>query len=209
MRFLIAAYIFLLRLTCSVKIVGTLPATPAIYALWHGRLLLAAPLWLQKRPKSAKITMLSSEHKDGRLIAGACTLLGFFVVFGSSTRGGANALRGLLKAAKKGHSLFMTPDGPKGPAQVAKAGVIEAARLTKLPIIPLGLAAQGKTLKSWDSFLAIRPFTTIYAVIGDPITAPKDKATRTKNLNNLEEELTRLQTKAEAIKDQAKDHKNA
>lgn len=205
MRFIIAAYIFLLRLTCPVKIVGDFPDTPAIYALWHGRLLLAAPLWLQKKPQNAQITMLSSEHKDGRLIAGACTLLGFFVVFGSSTRGGANALRGLLKAAKKGHSIFMTPDGPKGPPQVAKAGVIEAARLTKFPIVPFGLAAKGKTLSSWDSFLAIRPFTTIYAVIGTPIAISKDKAARAENLKHLEKELTRLQIAAEDMKN----HKNA
>lgn len=204
LSFLIAGYIYVLRLTCRVVVHDTEnvlerlkdPSQAYIYASWHGRLLLAAPFWLQHKRRKARLTMLSSSHKDGKMIANACKLLGFDVVFGSSTRGGAAGLRGLVAHAKKGHNIYLTPDGPKGPIYEAKPGVVDAARLTQLPILPLGLAANGKTLKSWDKFLAIRPFSTIHVVLENPI-APPSKAERENALLQLTETLDKLQKEAE------------
>lgn len=203
LSFIIAMYLMLLRLTCRVVVhEGHLPQTPHIMACWHGRLLLAAPLWLKNRPrafwffKKARVTMLSSHHKDGVMIANGCKLLGFKVVFGSSSRGGANALRGLKKAAAAGSYLFLTPDGPKGPRHVAKSGVVDAARLTGLPIQPFSASANGKTLKSWDAFLFIRPFSTLHVVFGDPIPAPT-KETSAQTLEDLTQTLITLEKKAD------------
>ncbi len=204
----IAIYILILRLTCRVVVHvdgENLSDASAlqdknqryIFALWHGRLLLGAPVWLKLKRFGAKVTMLSSSHKDGRLIAAACKLLGFWVVFGSSTRGGSEALRGLVGAAKSGSHLFLTPDGPKGPKHVAKGGVIAAARLTGLPIVPIGLSAHGKALKSWDGFLAIRPFTKIHVVLGAPMVVAKDKATAAESLLALEQRLIELERAAD------------
>lgn len=204
----IAFYIFLLRLTCRVVVhsEGENEADTAllksreqfIFAVWHGRLLLGAPVWLKFKRWGARLTMLSSAHKDGRLIAGACKLLGFSVVFGSSTRGGAGALRGLVAAAKRGSHLFLTPDGPKGPKHVAKPGIIAAARLTNLPIVPIGLSARGKTLGSWDGFLAIKPFSKIHVVIGAPIVVPKDKNLHEQARLEIEKRLVDLEKKADS-----------
>jgi lysophospholipid acyltransferase (LPLAT)-like uncharacterized protein len=65
-------------------------------------------------------------------------------VRGSSTRGGVEALRELIRLGRSGVDLVVTPDGPKGPAQVAKMGVIQLARASGLPIVPLTFGCSKK-----------------------------------------------------------------
>ena len=54
---------------------------------------------------------------------------------------------------------MVTPDGPKGPAQVAKMGVIQLARASGLPIVPLAFGCSKKNtlragIASWFRILA-------------------------------------------------------
>ena len=54
------------------------------------------------------------------------------------------ALRSLIRAGEEGGDLCVTPDGPKGPAQVAKPGVVHLAKATGLPIVPVTFGCSKK-----------------------------------------------------------------
>lgn len=54
---------------------------------------------------------------------------------------------------------MVTPDGPKGPAQVAKMGVIQLARASGLPIVPLTFGCSKKHFASWDQFMVPYPWS--------------------------------------------------
>jgi hypothetical protein len=87
---------------------------------------------------------LISQHQDGEIIARIISRFGHRAVRGSSTRGGALALRELIRVGRSGADLVVTPDGPKGPRQVAKLGVVQLAKATGLPIVPLAFSCSKK-----------------------------------------------------------------
>ena len=71
--------------------------------------------------------------------------------------------------------MAFTPDGPRGPARVAQPGVVQAARLSGAPIVPVTFAAShGRRLASWDSFLVPRPLGRGLIAYGEPVTVPRD-----------------------------------
>ncbi|HEY5649581.1 MAG TPA: lysophospholipid acyltransferase family protein, partial [Nitrospiria bacterium] len=111
-----------------------------IVAFWHSRQLMMP--YAYSGP--GKVNVLVSQHRDGELIAQTIAYFGMGALRGSTTRGGAAALRGLIRKAREGEDLGVTPDGPRGPRQVAQMGVIELAKLTGLPIIPLAFNASLK-----------------------------------------------------------------
>lgn len=113
-----------------------------IMAFWHGSLLLMVYAYVGQ-----KLTFLVSWHRDGELITRVMKHFGMNPTRGSSTRGGLRALHALLKKVKEGYDIAFTPDGPKGPARSAQVGVIQTARLSGLPIVPVGMAARKK--KRW------------------------------------------------------------
>jgi lysophospholipid acyltransferase (LPLAT)-like uncharacterized protein len=141
-----------------------------IYAFWHENMLL--PAYHCARPD---VSVLISQHADGELIATVCQELGFRVIRGSSTRGGTEALRQMLRAARRGAHLALTPDGPRGPRRQVQAGVIYLAAKTGLPIIASGIGFQNPwRLRSWDRFVLPRPWCRATLVTADPIAIPAD-----------------------------------
>jgi lysophospholipid acyltransferase (LPLAT)-like uncharacterized protein len=110
-----------------------------IIAFWHGRQLMMP---LAYRGRQAHI--LISQHRDGELIQRIVARFGFHAVRGSTTRGGAAALRRLIAVGRGGGDLVVTPDGPKGPRQIAQSGVVQLAKATGLPIVPLTFACSKK-----------------------------------------------------------------
>lgn len=110
-----------------------------ILAFWHSQQLM---ILFGYRGPGAHV--LISQHGDGEIIARIIARFGHQAVRGSSTRGGAEALRALIKVGRSGHDIGVTPDGPKGPRHVAKLGVIHLAKATGLPIVPLAFACSKK-----------------------------------------------------------------
>src|SRR5262245_63008598 len=74
------------------------PGQRFLYAFWHEYLLVPAG-----RFGHANICVLISQHADGQLMMEVAGRLGFSAVRGSSTRGGVEALRGLLRAGAGSH----------------------------------------------------------------------------------------------------------
>ncbi|NJN69653.1 MAG: lysophospholipid acyltransferase family protein [Nitrospira sp.] len=110
-----------------------------ILAFWH-----AQQLMIPFGYRGAGAHVLISRHGDGEIIARIIARFGHGAVRGSSTRGGAGALRALIKLGRSGRDVVVTPDGPKGPRHVAKLGVIHLAKATGLPIVPLAFACSKK-----------------------------------------------------------------
>lgn len=110
-----------------------------ILAFWH-----AQQLMIPLGYRGAGSHVLISQHGDGEIIARIIDRFGHRAVRGSSTKGGAGALRALIKLGRSGRDVVVTPDGPKGPRQVAKLGVVQLAKATGLPIVPLAFACSKK-----------------------------------------------------------------
>jgi len=110
-----------------------------ILAFWH-----AQQLMVPTGYRGTGANVLISQHQDGEIIARIVSRFGHCAVRGSSTRGGALALRELIRLGRSGADLVVTPDGPKGPRQVAKLGVVQLAKATGLPIVPLAFGCSKK-----------------------------------------------------------------
>lgn len=140
-----------------------------IFAHWHGRLL---PLSYHHRGRG--LVPIISKSGDGDYIARIVEHWGYKPVRGSSSRGGTQALRAMLRHARDGRMLVFTPDGPRGPREEVKHGVLIAAQLTGLPIVPASAAAsRAWWLGGWDRFLVPKPFARVIVGFGEPITVPR------------------------------------
>lgn len=147
---------------------------PCVVAFWHGRMLAMRGAWTDE---PARLHVLISGHRDGRLISTALERLGFPSVSGSSRRGGATALRAMGRELAQGACVAITPDGPKGPRMRVKPGAIKAAQLAGVPIVPVsGSARPARLLRSWDRFLLMLPFGRARIVWGEPIEVPRRAA---------------------------------
>ena len=167
-----------------------------ILVFWHAHII---PL-LHSRWHRPTTVMLSAS-KDGELMARAFRWYGVDSVRGSSTRGGSKALLAIVRAARAGHNLAITPDGPLGPPHVAKDGAIYVAQVTGLPIIPVAIAAtRKKLLRSWDRTLIPMPFSKLIYIYGDPIVVPRKGVVEEwrlkleKTMNALADEADRMVT---------------
>ncbi|MEQ1562375.1 MAG: DUF374 domain-containing protein, partial [Nitrospiraceae bacterium] len=130
-----------------------------ILAFWHAQQLMVP---IGYRGTGANV--LISQHQDGEIIARIISRFGHRAVRGSSTRGGALALRELIRLGRSGADLVVTPDGPKGPRQVAKLGVVQLAKATGLPIVPLAFScskknSSGAGIGSWSHSPGLGVFT--------------------------------------------------
>jgi len=167
-----------------------------LYIFWHENLLM--PAYHYGRPE---ISVLISNHSDGEIIAQACKYLGFSLVRGSSTRGGIEAIRNMVKLSKDGH-IVITPDGPKGPRGVIKPGIIYLAAKSGLPIIPTGFAyGSVKRANSWDKFAIPIPFSKVVMVTAPEIYIPADmdKEDLQHHLTHVQNEIDRATAMAESI----------
>ena len=144
--------------------------TPLIYIVWHARLLLLPYLYRRRG-----LRVLVSRSEDGAMVAGLVRRFGFAVVRGSSSRGGAGGFRALARALAEGHSVVLVPDGPRGPREVLKRGVVTLARVSGAQVVPAALGASSEwRARSWDAFRIPKPFSRCVMRLGEPIAVPRD-----------------------------------
>jgi lysophospholipid acyltransferase (LPLAT)-like uncharacterized protein len=151
--------------TLRVQRLGPPLVGPGLVAFWHGDQL---PL-LTIRPAGRLVAPISLS-RDGRLQAAIMARFGIGDIPGSSSRGGASAARGLLRALGQGALALIAVDGPRGPRGQAQPGALFLARQTGLPLWPVGVAVRrGRRLRAWDRFLLPCPFTRTVVVVGEPL----------------------------------------
>jgi lysophospholipid acyltransferase (LPLAT)-like uncharacterized protein len=149
---------------------------PLVYAVWHGRILMMPWCAARLRRRGARtVTVLASRSRDGELVARFARAFGLGVVRGSSSRGGAIALRALAAAVGRGEDVVIVPDGPRGPARRLQPGAVALAALTAAPVVPLGFSARpARRLATWDRFLVPAPFARAALVLGAPVAVARD-----------------------------------
>jgi hypothetical protein len=81
----------------------------------------------------------------------------------------------MLTWGERGHLLAITPDGPRGPRERVKSGVVYLASRTALPVVPVATAARRAwVFNSWDRFRVPHPFTRVMVGYGVPIAVPPE-----------------------------------
>ncbi len=167
-----------------------------ILAFWHGNMMI--PLITHM---DMGIYVLVSQHGDGEIIAVILKRLGNRLIRGSSTRGGSEALKEMLRKIKKENAgIAITPDGPKGPYRKMKTGAVVLAQRSDAPLIPMSAyTSSPKFLKSWDKFMFVKPFSKAVLIYGEPIYIERDLSEDEfeKQQNIVEERLKSLDEQAE------------
>lgn len=128
-------------------------------------------------PEREKLYCLISRSQDGQIIATAAESLGIKTVRGSQKRGGAQASLEILNVLKEGNNVAITIDGPRGPKEVVKKGIVEIAKLSGAPIVPLAWGNPTKgfiKLKTWDEFRFPLFVTKLCLLCGKPIYVSSD-----------------------------------
>ena len=167
-----------------------------ILCFWHGRLLMMPLSWNKKK----KINVLISSHPDGQLLSKTVEHFNIETIVGSSSKGGSEAVRNIIKSLKSGVSIGMTPDGPRGPRMKINSAIIKIASLTGHKIVPLSYSVKKKIfLNSWDKFLVALPFGKGCFIWGKPIKIKKNISTNEdlKLSKRLENNLLKLTRKAD------------
>ncbi len=137
-----------------------------IFCCWHNKLFLG-PHFL---PKHLTHNVLISGHSDALVTVILLKLLKLKIVFGSSMKGGTKAFLKLVKSIREGECVSITPDGPRGPREKVKEGIIKLAQVTGAPIIPLVWNTEKyKILDSWDKFVIPYPFSKGSYIFGKAI----------------------------------------
>ncbi|GAB0115065.1 lysophospholipid acyltransferase family protein [Acidisoma sp. C75] len=152
-----------------------------LVCFWHERLALMPMLAIEARRQGAThpTDVLGSGHRDGRFMATVIAQFGLGTVIGSSSKGGAAGLRHMLLLIRDGHNIAITPDGPRGPARRAAAGIAQLAGATGAPIYPTaGQCRFHLRLGSWDRMVLPLPLPFGRAVIAvePPIWVPRGGA---------------------------------
>lgn len=167
-----------------------------ILAFWHSRFVMMTYCY-----PGRNMSVLSSTSRDSRLLAQVLRRFGHESAWGSSTRGGAAALREIVRRLRQGSDAGFTPDGPRGPRRRVQLGVIAAARLSGKPIIPVAFSARpSRRLGSWDRTLLPYPLARGLFVYGEPLRVPRDAGDDGEERARiaLEAELDRLTDLADA-----------
>ena len=175
---------------------------PIIGAFWHGRLLMMPLVY-----KGKGLSFLVSPHRDGQVVGKALERFGFHPIIGSTNRKGFSAFKKMLKACENGSDIAITPDGPRGPRYRVQIGVIELARWTGRPVLPVSFSASGgKFFKTWDRFLLPYPFSKGVFVCGEPLHVDPagDRVHLEERRLLLEKRLNELTEKADHYFDKGK-----
>jgi lysophospholipid acyltransferase (LPLAT)-like uncharacterized protein len=145
-----------------------------IFAHWHRDELTVLHL-----VKPYHIATMTSKSRDGQLIDYVIKRFGGATSKGSSSRGGAGALKGLNLLVQSGFNASMAVDGPKGPIYRPKAGVFELSKLSGAWICPLGAASSNRFTfeKSWNKARLPKPFSKVVVTFG-PLLKTKDLDSR-------------------------------
>ena len=167
---------------------------PFVFASWHGRSALLAPAMRDVGP-----TILVSGSRDGAWATAVLQGLGYGVVRGSASGGGARGLRGLLRATRSGTPVAVTVDGPRGPGGHVAPGVVALAQVGDVWIVPVAAACRrGWTLRTWDRTRVPAPGSTAVVLVGRPVKAART-ADRDEVVAALEARLRSLHRAADRL----------
>lgn len=168
---------------------GLVARGPFIICFWHSRILLFPFVWNYP----VKVHILISHHRDGQMIARVSANFGIGGIMGSASKGGSQALRGIIRTLKGGDCVGITPDGPRGPRMRVSPGTVHTARMAGVPIVPVAISAsRRKVANSWDRFIVPMPISRFEAIVGEPMEIDR-------NADETQTEAARLKLENQLI----------
>lgn len=159
---------------------------PVLVALWHGQGLLPIcflehqRLWLYASHTRDPESYADSVNESVRgLGLHMMREFGYEVVDASLYKTEAHGVVKYIHELKGAAGGVIAPDGPGGPAEVAKPGAAYIAARAGAVLLPVGVAySGGLELDQWDRFGVPAPFSHCALAFGEPIQPP-EKTTET------------------------------
>lgn len=152
---------------------------PFIVAMWHGQHFMM-PF---SRPDGWDVRVMISRSADGEINAIAASKLGLGLIRASGAqkqhqiqkRGGMRGFIEAIRSLNEGGSVALTADIPKGPSRVSGEGIIQLAKHSGRPIVPMAIATSRHfELNTWDRSTVNLPFSRIGLALGTPLSVPSD-----------------------------------
>jgi lysophospholipid acyltransferase (LPLAT)-like uncharacterized protein len=118
-----------------------------------------------------RVATLASRSRDGEITARYLETIGLRVVRGSSSRGGVDGAKELMRALTEGYHVVLNLDGPRGPFKRVKSGAVEIARRFGVPLVPIAARAscEFSFKRSWDRFRVPLPGSSVAICYGAPM----------------------------------------
>lgn len=139
-----------------------------VFASWHQRFF--GGFFIPRIYGSPHCIMIS-RSRDGDFIAGVVAHIGWRAVRGSSSLGGREALQRMIDALIECRVGAHIVDGPQGPPQVVKPGLILLAQRTGAAICPAYVAYENPWIfNSWDRFMVPKPFSRVMIRFDEELT---------------------------------------
>ena len=158
--------------------------------LWHEAIL---PLLWHHRQQ--KIAIIVSQGREGQYLGDYASQLGYQLLQGSSSRGGARAMLGAVRALREGFPVAITPDGPRGPARALKPGVIQAAQRGGAVVVPLhAMVDRAWRLGSWDRLVIPKPWARVVVGYGSPFEIGDGQAGVDEGVQRCEAAMLQLES---------------
>lgn len=128
---------------------------------WHDSIFFLP--WAKRKLRAkSRMSGLVSASRDGSYLVAFFKFCRIGAVRGSSRGRSAASIIGLIDAVQNGSDIFITPDGPLGPAHRAKSGFFEIARQTNARILLIHVSpSRFKRLRTWDKFMLPLPFSKV------------------------------------------------
>lgn len=152
---------------------------PYVVSMWHGQHFMM-PF---ARPENWDVRVMISRSADGEMQAICASKLGLGLIRAAGAqrsnqiqkRGGMRGFIEALRALKEGGNVAMTADVPKGPSRKAGKGIVQLAKHSGRPLLPVAIAtSRHHDLDTWDKASINLPFSHIALCFGEPIPVPED-----------------------------------
>lgn len=152
---------------------------PVIVGVWHGQHILMPAL-----PIELKAAAMISRNFDGEVTARIVEHFGNQTIRASGGRepsaalkkGGITGFLEMLRAIEAGTNVVQTADVPKGISRRVGLGIIQLAKRSGAPIVPLAIASSRRRVfeKSWDKTAFNLPFGTTAICVGELVHVSND-----------------------------------
>ena len=149
-----------------------------LYAMWHRN---QCAIYGFKNKQT--VNVLVSRSRDGNIVARGIAPMGFKLVRGSKGKKGAiEASKQMVTALQNNERAAIMVDGPSGPPEIVKEGVIKIAKLSGKPIVPVCWYSSNFNwikLPSWDGLRMPILDVRLINLYGNPIYVPEDADEKT------------------------------
>jgi lysophospholipid acyltransferase (LPLAT)-like uncharacterized protein len=150
------------------------PPGALIFACLHRDIL---PALVHVRPWRPHL--LVSNSPDGEILVRCLGERHYQFVRGATGLDGGRAFVRLRRVLEAGGAVGLAVDGPLGPYGQVRDGVLQLARLTGAPIVPLMVRApRSLVLRTWDRTVVPLPLSTVTVRQGRPLRVAPDDSDR-------------------------------